>query len=98
MSTIHNSKETKLLPIDKLLFLQSMAEKQLGWIGAEALKKQMWKLLMLATDPGRDTTFKMDPVEVSDMTYMCTRLGEWFDQLDTLRPCFNEVKDKQEEC
>ena len=94
MSIINNSKETKLLPIDKLLFLQCLAEKQLGWIDAEALKKQMWKLLMLATDPDRCTTFRMDPIEVSDMTYMYARLGEWFDQLDTLRPCFNKVMKK----
>ena len=95
MRTTNNSKDIKLLPINKLLFLQCLAEKQLSWIDSETLKKQMWKLLMLATDPGHGTTFKMDPVEVSDMTYMYARLGEWFDQLDTLRPCFNELIEKK---
>ena len=95
MRTTNNSKDIKLLPINKLLFLQCLAEKQLSWIDSETLKKQMWKLLMLATDPDHGTTFKMDPVEVSDMTYMYARLGEWFDQLDTLRPCFNELIEKK---
>lgn len=90
MSAIDNSKETKLLPIEKLLFLQCLAEKQLNWIDAEALKRQMWKLLMLATNPNPGAMLVMDPVEISDMTYMYARLGEWFDQLDTLRPCFNQ--------
>ena len=53
---------------------------------------------MLATNPDTGTMLTMDPVEVSDMTYVYARLGEWFDQFDTLRPCFNAVKDKQEEC
>ncbi len=86
---------SRLLSVDKLLFLQNLAEQQLDWISASALANQMWKLLMLATDPGKD--HKTDPIEASDMAYMYARLCEFFEQLEMLRPGFDELGERVEE-
>lgn len=82
---------TELLPIDKLKFLQDLVDNQLSWIDAPALKKQLWELLVLAVRPHPGTACKMTPEKVSDLTYMYARLGELFDQLDSLRPYFNSM-------
>ena len=87
---------TELLPIDKLKFLQDLVDNQLSLIDAPSLKNQLWELLVLAVGPSPETVCKMTPEKVSDLTYMYARLGELFDQLDSLRPYFNSMDGDEE--